>query len=121
MDPGPYRPRKALARRNALLREFSRRVGDPNTGGQTRRPVVTAYRQDALRIATRLAKRGPTGGAVLARDLGIENAAPILQKDHYGWFQRVERGVYDLSPNGREALELYRDVIAGLGPPLSDV
>jgi len=110
-DPVPYHPRKVLARKSALLLEFSRRVGDPNTGGQTRRPVITAYRQDALRIAALLAQTGNGKPAEVRRALDISRAASILQKDHYGWFRRVSRGVYGLSPKGGAALELYADVL----------
>ena len=42
LDPGPYRPRTDVRQRRALLREFSTRVGDPNAGGSSRRPLVTA-------------------------------------------------------------------------------
>jgi hypothetical protein len=31
-------------------------------------------------------------------------AAAILRADHYGWFERVERGIYALTPKGREGL-----------------
>ncbi len=51
LDPAPYRPRKNKRRRAKLLGEFQRRVGDPNQGGTSRRPIVTAYRQDALKCA----------------------------------------------------------------------
>jgi len=33
LDPKPYTPRKSALRQGRLLREFSRRVGDPNEGG----------------------------------------------------------------------------------------
>ena len=42
------------------------------------------------------------------------NLPLILQKDHYGWFERVERGVYALTPQGAEALVAYADVVAQL-------
>ncbi|NOX74893.1 MAG: hypothetical protein GXP03_15170 [Alphaproteobacteria bacterium] len=113
-DPGPYRPRKAPRRKTALLREFSRRVGDPNKGGQVGRPIVTAYRQDALRIATALQVRGPSRPAELAKICGVPKAGVILLKDHYGWFANVSRGVYQLAPDGVSALDLYRDVVASL-------
>ncbi len=116
LDPAPYQPRKNARRRTSLLREFSRRIGDPNTGGQTRRPVVTAYRQDALRLAANLAEAGRGRPAEMARALGIANAGAILQRDHYGWFCRHARGVYGLSPAGEAALRLYADVVKGLGP-----
>ena len=47
LDPSPYRPRPNKRRPGRLLREFAHRVGDPNTGGVSQRPIVTAYRQDA--------------------------------------------------------------------------
>ena len=96
-----------------MLKEFERRVGDPNTGGQTRRKIITAYRQDALRIAVALVD-GPNKPRVLAVELGVEKAAGILQADHYGWFERVERGIYELRPAGHEALETYADVVKAL-------
>ncbi len=113
-DPGPYRPRKILKRKTALLREFSHRVGDPNKGGQVGRPIVTAYRQDALRIARALQARGPSRPAELAKICGVPKAGVILLKDHYGWFTNVSRGVYELAPKGAAALDLYRDVVASL-------
>lgn len=62
LDPAPYAPRKSKKRKDRLLREFSRRVGDPNTGGSTRVKLVTAYRQDALRCAAYLSANGPSRG-----------------------------------------------------------
>lgn len=112
-DPGPYKPRKVKRRKEALLKEFERRVGDPNTGGQTKRKIITAYRQDALRIAVALVD-GPNKPRILASTLGVEKAAGILQADHYGWFERVERGVYELRPAGHDALETYADIVKAL-------
>lgn len=114
LDPLPYQPRPNLKRRNLLLKEFAQRVGDPNTGGQTRRPIVTAYRQNALRCAALLHRQGPTKAALVAAATGVPTAAVLLRNDVYGWFQRVERGIYDLAPKGREALVLFADVVREL-------
>lgn len=114
LDPAPYRPRKNARRRGMLLREFERRVGDPNQGGTTRRPIVTAYRQDALACAWVLEKNGPTRVGDLKAETGILRAPRILGRDVYGWFQRVERGVYQLTPNGKSALEQYADEIEAM-------
>lgn len=114
LDPLPYRPRPNRKRQALLLKEFAQRVGDPNTGGQSRRPIVTAYRQNALRCAALLHAQGPTKAAAVARAVGVKSAAGILQRDVYGWFRRVERGIYDLSPKGSEALALYADVVETL-------
>ena len=114
LDPLPYRPRPNRKRHALLLKEFAQRVGDPNTGGQTRRPIVTAYRQNALRCAAMIGERGPTKAAAVAAAAGVTVAGTILQRDVYGWFRRVERGVYDLSPKGRAALSTYADVVGDL-------
>lgn len=103
LDPAPYKPRKSKPRQTRLLREFARRVGDPNAGGQTRAGLVTAYRQDATKIAAFLAQNGPSKGAVVAKATGVELATRMMANDHYGWFERVGLGVYALTPNGIKA------------------
>jgi len=65
-DPGPYAPRKSKKRKTKLLKEFARRVGDPNDGGATRHGLITAYRQDAVRCARFLAVHGASKGAKVA-------------------------------------------------------
>ena len=40
------------------------------------------------------------------------NAASILRDDFYGWFERVARGVYALTPKGRRGLDLYNEKAA---------
>jgi hypothetical protein len=110
LDPGPCRRRPNTAKRARLLREFARRVGDPAQGGSTRQPVMTAYRQDALRCARQLGQ-GPLKLQDLRAASGVERAGSILQRDVYGWFDRIERGVYGLAPAGRKALQQFRDAV----------
>lgn len=107
VDPVPYRPRKNRARAQRLLGEHARRVGDPNRGGSTRVPIVTAYRQDALRCARLLREHGPMTLAALRAAGAPADAARILQRDVYGWFQRVARGTYRLSTAGDRGLESF--------------
>lgn len=111
LDPAPYQPRKRKPRQGRLLREFARRVGDPMEGGSTKRPVMTAYRQDALRVAVFLDHSGATKAAEIARATGVAKASTMLRRDVYGWFERVERGIYRLTPRGNEALETFSDQI----------
>lgn len=106
-DPGPYAPRQSKPRKGRLLREFARRVGDPNEGGSVGVKLVTAYRQDALRCAGVLAAQGPLRGAVVAQASGVPRATALMRADHYGWFERVERGVYALTPAGEKGLVAF--------------
>lgn len=112
-DPGPYRPRAAGKVRVRLLKEFRGRSGDHNAGGASRLPVVTAYREDALRCAAFLAREGPRRLAELRAATGVERAAAILQRDVYGWFERRARGVYAVSEGGRAALLRFAAVVEG--------
>ncbi|MEO9774308.1 DUF2161 family putative PD-(D/E)XK-type phosphodiesterase [Roseibium sp.] len=105
LDPAPFSPRKSKPRKARLLREFSRRVGDPNTGGSTRVTLVTAYRQDAIRCAGHIHANGPSRGSDVARATGVTRATRMMADDHYGWFERVERGIYGLTPKGRGAVD----------------
>lgn len=104
LDPVPYAPRQDKRKAGRLLGEHARRVGDPNRGGSsTRVPQMTAYRQEALRCAE-LLKKGPMKLADMRASAHVPNAAKILRDDHYGWFERVERGTYALTPAGKRGL-----------------
>ncbi len=104
-DPGPYAPRKNKAKAARMLREFDRLEGDPNAGGATRHGIVTAYRQDALKCATHLAEHGATKGAEVASATGVPAATRLMRENHYGWFDKVEKGIYALSDAGSEGLK----------------
>jgi hypothetical protein len=111
-DPLAYRPRRDTRRAGLLLKEFAHRVGDHNLGGSTRRPRMTAYRQDALRLVAFILARGPSRVADARTLAGVARAANILQDDVYGWFLRESRGVYALSAKGSAAAHEFAEVIA---------
>ncbi|WP_069043883.1 DUF2161 domain-containing phosphodiesterase [Agrobacterium sp. RAC06] len=98
-------PRTNPKRRSRLMREHQKRKGDPVIGGSTRTPQMTAYRQQALACAAALA-----ASPLKVRDIraSVPEAGKILQANVYGWFERVERGVYGLTPAGQEALERWQ-------------
>jgi hypothetical protein len=121
VDPAPYRPRADHRRRGMLLKEFAHRVGDPDAGGTTRRPRMTAYRQDALRLAGRIGAEGPLPVARLRSETGVARAAGILQNDVYGWFLREGRGIYGLSPKGVAALDTFASAVKRLENPAEPV
>jgi len=116
LDPAPYRPRSDAPRRDRLLKEFAERVGDPEAGGSTSRQRLTAYRQDALRCARELVSSGVLKVSVIRERAGVPRAGPILRDNHYGWFDRVKTGHYDLSPKGREELVRWSDALENLAP-----
>lgn len=109
-DPGGYVPRKQPKSAKRLLKAFDRLKGDPNEGGATRHGIVTGYRQDALLCARFLAVHGPSAGAKVKEWAEVPLATRIMADDHYGWFERVSRGVYGLTDAGRKGLADWADV-----------
>lgn len=107
LDPVPYQPRKRTKRLTRLLGEHARRLGDPNRGGVTKTPLVTAYRQEALRCAQLIARDGQASLRALRATGLVPNAPKILQRDVYGWFERRERATYALTDRAREDLARY--------------
>ncbi len=101
VEPTAWKPRRDAKRRSRLVAEHRGRLGDPVVGGSTRLPQMTAYRQQALAVAQAL-------GAAPSRPRDLRSRAPdaakILQSNVYGWFERIERGLYGLTSTGHAAL-----------------
>lgn len=97
-------PKKNTRKRDRLVEEHRRRKGDPTSGGSTRQPIMTAYRQQALACAAAL-----QAGPLRPRDLKASTpiAARILRDNVYGWFDRIDRGIYGLTDAGAEALKRW--------------
>ncbi|MEZ5849696.1 MAG: DUF2161 family putative PD-(D/E)XK-type phosphodiesterase [Hyphomicrobiaceae bacterium] len=101
VEPVPWKPRRDGKRRSRIVEEHRKRRGDPAVGGSTRRPIMTAYRQQALACARALAT-APGRPRDLKADM--PDAPKILLRNVYGWFERVERGRYGLTDLGRAEL-----------------
>jgi hypothetical protein len=114
-DPVPYLPRPNRRRTTALLGEHRRRLGDPTTGGSTRRPIMTAYRQEAIRCAT-LLEDGPQSLRAMRAAADVPHAGPIVRDNVYGWFERVDRGVYALTGAGADEAAARTGREPGRGP-----
>ncbi|MBS9477631.1 DUF2161 domain-containing phosphodiesterase [Ancylobacter radicis] len=104
VSPVAALPRKDTRRRSRIVAEHKRRQGDPVAGGGTRKPIMTAYRQQALACAAAMAS-----GPQRPRDLkpAHPDAQKILHRNVYGWFERAGRGVYALTEAGRGALAAW--------------
>lgn len=116
VDPVPYRPRKRATRVAMLLGEHARRSGDPTRGGVTKTPIVTAYRQEALTCALLIRHVGRASLKALRETGIVPNAPKIVGRDVYGWFQRVERGVYGVTERAEQ--DIARFATAGALPDL---
>ena len=113
-EPGPFVPRKIKKRKTKLLSEFERRHGDPNEGGMTSVGMMTSYRQGALRCAKVLHDEGACKGSYVAKMAGFEKATNLMAANHYGWFEKIDRGVYGLTPQGAKALEEHAEAVKSM-------
>ena len=113
LTPSDSMIRKNKRKKEQLQAELDGRQLAENIGGMTRRKIITAYREKAIRLACLLERAGKLSLAEL-REMGLEELTPLLSRNYDKWFQRVEKGVYTLSENGRAALsqEDYTRVVA---------
>ena len=113
-EPKPFTPRKIKARKVKLLSEFETRHGDPNTGGMTSSGMMTSYRQGALRCAKVLHDKGACKASYVAKMAGFDKARNCMAANHYGWFEKIDRGIYGLTPAGAKALDAHEDAVASM-------
>lgn len=110
--PAPYRSTRQQKRRSVIIREIHERSGDYNKGGSNGAKLVTAYREEAIHLACLLEACDCLSPAELRRRGAGKKTQSILSDNFYGWFERVERGVYRLHPGGRAALSEYPEIVA---------
>ena len=104
--PAEYTGRRSRAERRAVIREIEGRMveGAPGGSASTAGAHLTAYKQAAIHIAFLLREFGDASPARLRALGGPERSQSILSNNHYGWFERVQRGVYRLTKHGEESL-----------------
>lgn len=105
LEPSDSMIWKKRKKQEGLLLELDGRKVSVNTGGMTRKKIMTAYREKSLELCCILEKQKEMSCKVL-REIGLEEKyITILQRNVYGWFMRCGKGVYGLSESGKSALE----------------
>ena len=108
-DPQDYTPRKNKRKQTALLKEFNLRQGDTQKGSSTRSKAgLTAYRQRSIRIATFLLAQSTAKGAEINKVIDEPQATQFLRDNYYGWFNKIDRGVYEISDKGKKELPNWK-------------
>lgn len=98
--------RRSNVKKRRALKEFTERENHMNLGG-TNGKVVTAYKEKVIRIARMLQKMKSASPKKLMEHTGIEETSRILQSNFDGWFDKIERGIYQLSIKGEKELQHY--------------
>ena len=112
-DPSPFTGVRVDGRKKTrLLKEINARSVEMNRGGITRKKIITAYTERCIHIACALQKFGEMSAKELS-NLGMEHRDVYnsLRGNHYGWFYKVEKGIYALTLKGRRELDGYPELV----------
>ncbi len=96
-EPSAFSSRKNYAKKKTALKEFDARSIDLNQGGSTRELLFTAYKENAIRVGMFLFEQGPSSIQEIKEKLDVEKTADILSNNYRNWFERVSRGVYQIT------------------------
>lgn len=112
------RARKTLLKkRTALLKEIQRRSLSANTGGSSKKRLLTAYREESLKAIALLRIKG-TAAPKNLKEIGLN---PTLFRDnYYGWFRKLERGVYTLDEDCSQDYQEYEQHLLRFYTELSE-
>lgn len=116
LNPEPFNReqsrRLSQKKRDGIILEINGRHGDFNTGGSCRQKLMTAYKENAIQILCYLEKFGPLSTRQL-KELGTgAKTSSILQKNFYGWFDKVTKGLYQITPEGNRSLADHPELVA---------
>lgn len=116
IEPGLFDRKKSMQlskkRRTSVMKEIAGRSGDFNVGGSRQTEILSAYKENCIYIACCLIQFGPLSPKAL-REIGTgEKTSSILSQNYYGWFERIQRGVYVISDQGKVELDAYAEFVA---------
>ncbi len=101
---------KSKKKKNQLIEEFNNRKSNSNFGGTSRTKIVTAYKERVIKLAHYL-KEEPKSTKELRILTSDKQVANLLQKNYYGWFQRVDRGIYTITEVGSKEIIEFKELI----------
>lgn len=121
LEPKPKANGSKSKRRNNVLKEIENRNLNINLGGSSKKnKILTSYKENVIYITCFLEKFKKAKGAEIKKLTGIENATYILRCNHFGYFKKIERGIYALSEEGinmlargdfKEAIDYYKEEV----------
>jgi len=96
--------------KKSIIKEINNRHGDYNIGGVSKTKLVTAYKENAIFIGCVLEKFGDMKPSHIKKYGTCENTGSILYKNYYGWFERIDTGIYRISSVGLKAIKNYKEL-----------
>lgn len=108
LTPQEFKPvGKRYSERKKIIKEINGRSIDNNIGGVTGQKIATAFTEKCIHIACVLEKYGPLSPAGVRRFGTDEQTSGILYRNTYGWFDRPEKGIYDINDKFKTEISNY--------------
>lgn len=112
--PTSFDRKKSMQRsgkkRSDMLKEMEGRLSDFNIGGSSQTKIITAYKENCIHIACCLLHYGSLSPKTLRKMGTGEKTLTILNKNYYGWFNRVSRGMYMINDIGKNELDVIPEL-----------
>lgn len=115
LEPSQSVAWKNRKKKESLNKEFTNRTLKDTIGGTNKEKILTAYREKSLEIACVLSVIDKPISLKYLREIGINKEyTSVLSGNPYNWFERVSKGVYTLSEDGKNLLisKEYEKVIS---------
>jgi hypothetical protein len=94
-------------KKKKIENEFLRRK-TKTTGGVNKTKVMTSYKEDAILIAKEMETLDNCKPkALIYIGLPLNRIQSILYKNYYGWFNRIDKGVYEIADQWLIEKEMY--------------
>lgn len=114
-EPAPFDRTRSMRQsakgRKKIIEEAKNRRSNNNIGGSSNVTTMTAYKEISIQIAFYLDYLGPMSARELQKLSTGERTYGILYHNHYKWFKRVDRGVYDLTAVGKKEYRTFPEII----------
>ena len=95
-------------RRRGIEKEVSIRKVSLNLGGQSKRKIVTAHKESLIAALCYIEKYGK-----IETRKCRDNIKAVLQRNHYNYFIKLDKGIYSATKAGLRVLEDkdYKDIV----------
>lgn len=112
-EPTPFsKTRTYKPKKMAIINEINNRFCDTNTGGVSKKKIVTAYTEQCVYIAC-LLELLETASPKQLRAMGSDakKTTTMLNYNFHGWFTKISKGVYRLHDEWNIATEQYPELV----------
>ncbi len=109
--PIEFQRKKISKRKKSIIKEIENRSQNLNVGGSNKKKIITAYKENAIQIAVFLKEVGATTPEKLREYDSGKKTLSILYSNFYGWFQRIDRGIYDITAKGKQELRNFPGLV----------